>query len=82
MLPQSFYPNLAKLDEKHPTQCVAATVHFLLTKATFKTAILQNKIAEKFRVAPKKLHQAITGQKYDPGYKPTKAEKHRRMPIQ
>ena len=41
----------------------------------FKTSILQTKVAEKFRVAPKKLHKAITGQKYDPGRKPTKAER-------
>ena len=61
MLPQLFHPDLAKLDEKHPTQCVAATEHFLLRKAMFKTAILQTKVAEKFRVAPKKLHKAITG---------------------
>ena len=50
-------------------------MHSLLRKATFKTAILQTKVAEKFRVAPKKLHEAITGQKYNPGCKPTKAER-------
>ena len=60
---------------KNTTQCVAATVHFLLRKATFKTAISQTKVAEKFRVAPKKLHKAITGWKYDPGHKPTKVER-------
>ena len=61
MLPQLFHPDLAQVDEKHPTQCVAAAVHFPLRKATFKTAILQTKVAEKFRVAPKKLHKTITG---------------------
>ena len=60
MLPWPFHPDLAELDEKHPTRCVAATVHFLLRKATFKTAISQTKVAEKFRVALKKLHKAIT----------------------
>ena len=75
MLPWLFHPDLAQLDEKHPTQCVAAAVHFFLRKAMFKTAILQTKVAGKFRVAPKKLHKAITGQKYDPGHKPTKAER-------
>ena len=61
MLPRPFHPDLAQLDEKHPTQCVAAAVHFLWRKAMFKTAILQTKVAEKLRVAPKKLHEAITG---------------------
>ena len=28
-------PDLAQIDEKHPTRCVAAAVHFLLRKATF-----------------------------------------------
>ena len=41
----------------------------------FKTAILQTKVAEKFRVALQKLHGAITGQKYDPDRKPTKVER-------
>ena len=50
-------------------------MHFLLRKVTFKTAISQTKVAEKFRVAPKKLHKAITGQKYDRGCKSTKAER-------
>ena len=61
MLPQLFHPDLAQVDEKHPTQCVAAPVHFLLRKAMFKTAISQTKVAEKFRVAPNTLHKAITG---------------------
>ena len=61
MLSQPFHPDLAQVDEKHPTQCVAAAVHFLWRKAAFKTAISQTKVAEKFRVAPKKLHEAITG---------------------
>ena len=75
MLPWLFHPDLTQIDEKHPTQCVAVTVHFLLRKVTFKTAISQTKVAEKFRLAPKKLHKAITGQKYDPGHKSTKVER-------
>ena len=61
MLPQPFQPDLAKIDKKHPTRCVAVAVHFLLCKATFKTAVSQTKVAEKFWVTPKKLHEAITG---------------------
>ena len=61
MLPQPFHPTLAKLDEKHPTRCATAAVCWLLRRAAFKTYISQNKVAEKFQVAPKKLHEAIMG---------------------
>ena len=75
MLPWLFHPTLAKLDEKHLTRCAAATVHWLLRRAAFKTNVSQNKVAEKFQVAPKKLHEAIMGQKYDPGQKMMKTQK-------
>ena len=65
MLPQPFHPKLAEVDEKHPTRCVSAAVHWLLCKAAFKTNISQSKAAEKFLVQPKKLHIAITSHKYD-----------------
>ena len=61
MLPQLFHPILTKIDEKHLTRCATAAVHWLLRKAAFKTNVSQNKVAEKFWVAPKKLHEAITG---------------------
>ena len=67
MLPQPFHPMLAELDEKHPTRCATVAVHWLLRRAAFKTNISQNKVAEKFWVAPKKLHETIMGQKCDPG---------------
>ena len=67
MLPQPFHPMLAKLDEKHPTRCAAVVVHWLIRRAAFKTNVSQNKVAEKFWVAPKKLHESIMGWKYDPG---------------
>ena len=67
MLPQPFHPILAEIDEKHLTRCATMAVHWLIRKAGFKTNISQNKVADKFRVAPKKLHEAITRRKYDPG---------------
>ena len=45
---------LAKLDEKHLTRCATVAVHWLLRRAAFKTNISQNKVAEKFQVAPEK----------------------------
>ena len=75
MLPWPFHPKLAEVDEKHPTRCVPAAVHWLLCKAAFKTNISQSKVAEKFLVQPKKLHITITGQKYDASQKLTKKEK-------
>ena len=75
MLPRLFHPILAKIDKKHPTRCAAASVHWLLRKAAFKTKVSQNKVAEKFWVAPKKLHEAIMGRKYDPGQKLMKKQK-------
>ena len=67
MLPWPFHPMLAELDEKHPTRCATAAVHWLLRRAVFKTNVSQNKVAEKLQVAPKKLHEAVTEQKYDSG---------------
>ena len=75
MLPWLFHSKLAEVDEKHPTRCVTAAVHWLLCKAAFKTNISQSKVAKKFLVQPKKLHIAIMGQKYDTGQKLTKKEK-------
>ena len=54
---------------------MAATVHWLLHKAAFQTKLSQTKVAEKFLVQPKKLHIAMTGQKYDARHKLMKKEK-------
>ena len=54
---------------------MAATVHFLLRKPAFQTKLSQTKVVEKFLVQPKKLHIAMTGQKYDAGHKLAKKEK-------
>ena len=75
MLLRPFHPKLAEVDEKHPTRCVTAAVHWLLCKAAFKTNIPQSKVAKKFLVQSKKLHIAITGRKYDMCQKLTKKEK-------
>ena len=49
-----FHPKLAEVDEKHPTRCLAAAVHWLLCKDAFKTNISQRKVAEKFLGAAQK----------------------------
>ena len=81
MLPQPFHPKLSVLDEKHPTRCVAAGIHFLIQRAAFQSKISQSKVAEKFLVHQKKMHLAISGCKYDLGWKPTKKEKVERSVV-
>ena len=75
ILPQPFHPKLSATDEKHPTGCVAASVHFLIQRAAFQSKISQSKVAKKFLVHLKKLHLAISGLKYDLRRKLTKKEK-------
>ena len=72
VLPHPYHPKLAKVEYKHSTQCLAATIHMLLKKRMFNTKVSQAKVAELFAVHPKKLHMLCSGHKYNPGNKPSK----------
>ena len=57
---------------KHPTRCLAAAAHFLITKELFNSKYPQLQVAKDFAVAEKKLHLATSRRKYDPGKKAPK----------
>ena len=54
---------------------MAATAHFLIRKELFNFKCTQLHVAKVFTVAEKKLHLAISGQKYDPGKKASKTKR-------
>ena len=74
-LPRPFHPALAVLPPKHPTCCLAVIINTVLRRELFNTKASTSTISEQFQVAPKKLYEGLTGKRYDPGQKLTKAEK-------
>ena len=76
MLPRPHHPNLDKIPAKHPTRALAAAIHYQLHKKMFtKFTASQTDVADLFQVEWKKFFTSVTGREYDPGKKPTKAEK-------
>ena len=75
MLPRPYHPSLASLPPKHATCALAAIIHALLRKHVFNSKESPNTICEQFQITPKKLYEGMTGKRYDPGVKLTKAEK-------
>ena len=75
MLPRPYHPALTSLPLKHATRALTAAIHTVLRKHVFDSNESQNTICEQFQIAPKKLYEALTGKRYDPGVKLTKAEK-------
>ena len=73
-LPRPFHPALAVLPPKHPTHCLVAVIHTVLQRHLFNSKESSSTISEEFQVAPKKLYEGLTGKRYDPGQKLTKAE--------
>ena len=76
VLPHPYHPKLAKVEYKHSTQCLVATIHMLLRKHMFNTKVSQMKVVELFAVHPKKLYMSCSGHKYSPGKKPSKRQHH------
>ena len=74
-MPRPFHPALAVLPPKHPTHCLAAVIHTVLQRHLFNSKESSSTISEEFQVALKKLYEGLTGKRYDPGQKLTKAEK-------
>ena len=75
ILPRPFHSKFANLDFKDPTRCLAAAAHFLIRKKLFNSKCTQLHVAKVFAVAEKKLHLAISRQKYDPGKKASKRKR-------
>ena len=78
MLPKPFHPSLTNLPSKHATWALASAIHTVLQKQIFNSKESPNSICEEFKIAPKKLYEALMGKCYDPGVKLTKAEKAQR----
>ena len=74
-LPRPFHPALGVLPPRHPTRCLAAIIHTVLRRHLFNSKESTSTISEEFQVAPKKLYEGLTGKRYDPGQKLTKAGK-------
>ena len=74
-LPRPFHPALAVLPPKHPTHCLAAIIYKVLQRELFNSKESTSTISEQFQVTPKKLYEELTGKRYDPGQKLTKAAK-------
>ena len=64
------------MNNKHPTCCLAAAVHYTLCQKLFnKFKESQSNVADQFLVEHKKFFTSIMGCKYDTGRKLMKAEK-------
>ena len=74
-LPRPFHLVLAVLSPKHPTRCLVAIIHTVLQRQLFNSKESTSTISEEFQITPKKLYEGLTGKRYDPGQKLTKAKK-------
>ena len=74
-LPRPFHLALAVHPPKHPTRCLVAVIHTVLWRHLFNSKVSSTTISEEFQVTPKKLYEGLTGKRYDPRQKLTKAEK-------